>query len=88
MTTKGAMNDFYNQFEEISKKLDKANDTIRNMALDISMLRKDLQKERKSHDKDRKKIEELLLEIERLKNNKKKIVIIHLSHQAQMDLRK
>ncbi len=30
MTTKGAMNDFYNQFEEISKKLDKANDTIRN----------------------------------------------------------
>ena len=72
MTTKGAMNDFYNQFEEISKKLDKANDTIRNMALDISMLRKDLQKERKSHDKDRKKIEELLLEIERLKNNKKK----------------
>ena len=54
MTTKGAMNDFYNQFEEISKKLDKANDTIRNMALDISMLRKDLQKERKSHDKDRK----------------------------------
>ena len=65
MTTKGAMNDFYNQFEEISKKLDKANDTIRNMALDISMLRKDLQKERKSHDKDRKKIEELLLEIER-----------------------
>ena len=61
MTTKGAMNDFYNQFEEISKKLDKANDTIRNMALDISMLRKDLQKERKSHDKDRKKIEELLI---------------------------
>ena len=75
MTTKGAMNDFYNQFEEISKKLDKANDTIRNMALDISMLRKDLQKERKSHDKDRKKIEELLLEIERLKNAEGKLDI-------------
>lgn len=72
MTVKGAMNDFYNQFEELSKKLDNANDTIRHMALDISLLRKDLQEERESHDKDKQKIAELLLEIERLKNNSNK----------------
>lgn len=72
MTIKGITNDLYNQFEELNKKLDDANNTIRHMALDISLLRKDLKKERDSHDKDRKKIEELLLEIERLKNNNNK----------------
>lgn len=38
MTTKGYVNDFYKQFEELNKKLDKANSTIFNMSLTISEL--------------------------------------------------
>ncbi len=72
MTTKGALNDFYNQFEELNKKLDNANDTIRHMALDISMLRKDLKEANELNQEYLKKIELLKLEIERLKNNNKK----------------
>ncbi len=64
--------DFYKQFEEISKKLDKANDTIHIMSIDMSLLREELKKERESHNKDKEKIQELTLEIERLKNNNKK----------------
>ena len=36
MTTKGYVNDFYRQFEELNKKLDKANNTIFSMSLTIS----------------------------------------------------
>ena len=38
MTQKGYMSDFYKQFEEVNKKLDKANNTIFNMSLTISEL--------------------------------------------------
>ena len=38
MTQKGYTNDFYKQFEELNKKLDKANNTIFNMSLTISEL--------------------------------------------------
>ena len=38
MTQKGYMSDFYKQFEEVNKKLDKANNTILNMSLTISEL--------------------------------------------------
>ena len=38
MTQKGYINDFYKQFEELNKKLDKANYTILNMSLTISKL--------------------------------------------------
>ena len=38
MTQKGCTNDFYKQFEELNKKLDKANNTIFNMSLTISEL--------------------------------------------------
>ena len=72
MTSKGYMNDFYRQFEEVNKKLDKANNTIFNMSLTISQLNennKDLLKQLKESNK---KNQELLLEIERLKNNNKK----------------
>ncbi len=72
MTAKGSINDFYNQFEELNKKLDNANGTIRHMALDISMLRKDLKKANELNQEYLKKIELLKLEIERLKNNNKK----------------
>ena len=66
------MNDFYKQFEEISNKLDKANETIHIMSVDMSLLRAELKQERDSHNKDKEKIQELILEIERLKNNNKK----------------
>jgi hypothetical protein len=39
MATKGQMNDFYKQFEEINIKLDKANSTIASMALELSLTR-------------------------------------------------
>ncbi len=58
MTSKGYINDFYKQFEELNQKLDKANNIIFNMSLTISELNKNNQK--------------LLLEIERLKNNNDK----------------
>lgn len=38
MTSKRYINDFYKQFEEVNKKLDKANNTIFNMSLIISEL--------------------------------------------------
>ncbi len=72
MTPKGAINDFYNQFEELNKKLDNANDIIRHMALDISMLRNDLIEANKLNQKYLKENEMLKLEIERLKNNSNK----------------
>ena len=38
MISKGHINDFYKQFEELNKKLDKANNTIFSMSLTISEL--------------------------------------------------
>ncbi len=38
MTSKGYINDFYKQFEELNKKLDKANNTIFNMSFTIAEL--------------------------------------------------
>ena len=72
MTSKGYVNDFYKQFEDLNKKLDKANCTIFNMSLTISELRDDNKKYIKELEKSREQIQELLLEIERLKNNNKK----------------
>lgn len=62
----------YNQLEEVLKKLDKANNTILNMSLTISELKSDNKKYMKELEKANKKNEELLLEIERLKNNNNK----------------
>ena len=72
MTIKGYVNDFYKQFEELNKKLDKANNTIFNMSLTISELNENNKKLAKELDKANKKNQELLLEIERLKNNNDK----------------
>lgn len=72
MTTKGYMNDFYKQFEEVNEKLDKANNTIFNMSLTISELNESNKNLLKELEKSNKKVQELLLEIERLKNNNKK----------------
>ncbi len=72
MTTKGYVNDFYKQFEELNKKLDKANSTIFNMSLTISELNDNNKKLAKELEKANQKVQELLLEIERLKNNNNK----------------
>lgn len=72
MTTKGYMNDFYKQFEEVNKKLDKANNTIFNMSLTISELNENNKNLLKELEESNKKVQELLLEIERLKNNNNK----------------
>ncbi len=72
MTSKGYMNDFYKQFEEVNKKLDKANNTIFSMSLTISELNESNKNLIKELEKSNKKIQELLLEIERLKNNNNK----------------
>lgn len=72
MTSKGYMNDFYKQFEEVNKKLDKANNTIFNMSLTISELNENNKNLLTELEKSNKKNQELLLEIERLKNNNNK----------------
>lgn len=72
MTSTGYINDFYRQFEEVNKKLDKANNTIFSMSLTISELSKNNKKLVKELEKSNKKIQELLLENERLKNNNNK----------------
>ena len=72
MTAKGYVNDFYKQFEELNKKLDKANNTIFSMSLTISELSENTKSLAKELEKANKKVQELLLEIERLKNNNNK----------------
>lgn len=72
MTTKGIMNDFYKQFEKLNKKLDKANNTILKMSLTISTQAEEIKSLTKELEKANKNNEELLLEIERLKNNNNK----------------
>lgn len=66
---KGYINDFYRQFEELNKKLDKANNTIFNMPLTITELNETNKLLTKKLDEAGKKNKELLLEIERIKNN-------------------
>lgn len=72
MTAKGYVNDFYRQFEELNNKLDKANATIFEMSLTISQLNANNQKLLEELNESNKKNQELLLEIERLKNNNNK----------------
>ena len=47
MTVKGYVNDFYEQFEELNKKLDIVNNTIFNMSLVISKLNENNKKNQK-----------------------------------------
>lgn len=72
MTSKGYINDFYRQFEELNNKLDKANNTIFNMSLTISELNESNKELTKNLEEANKKNQELVLEIERLKNNNNK----------------
>lgn len=72
MTTKGYMNDFYRQFEKVNEKLDKANNTISKLSLTISMQTDEIKELNKKLEESNNKNQELLLEIERLKNNNNK----------------
>lgn len=72
MTQKGIINDFYKQFEKLNQKLDKANNTILSMSLTISTQADEIKSLTKELEKANKNNEELLLEIERLKNNNNK----------------
>ena len=72
MTQKGYMSDFYKQFEELNRKLDKANETISNSLLNNSILSTQIKDLNIKLDEANKKNQELLLEIERLKNNNNK----------------
>ena len=72
MTQKGYINDFYKQFEELNRKLDKANETISNLLLNNSILSTEIKDLNIKLDEANKKNQELLLEIERLKNNNNK----------------
>ena len=70
--TKEYINDFYRQFEELNIKLEKANNTIFNMSLTIANLNENVKELTQKLDEANKKNQELLLEIERLKNNNNK----------------
>ena len=72
MTTKGYMNDFYKQFEKLNKNLEKANDTIAKMSFELSCVRQELKESLDLNKKLEKQNQDLLLEIERLKNNNNK----------------
>ena len=72
MTQRGYINDFYKQFEELNKKLDKANDTISKLLLNNSILSTEIKELNIKLGNANKKNQELLLEIERLKNNNNK----------------
>lgn len=69
---KGYINDFYRQFEELNVKLEKANNTIFNMSLTIANLNENVKELTQKLDEANRKNQELLLEIERLKNNNNK----------------
>ncbi len=72
MTSKGYMNDFYKQFEKLNDNFEKANKTISNMSFELSCLRQELKETLDENKKLEKQNQELLLEIERLKNNNNK----------------
>lgn len=72
MISKGRANDFYRQFEKLNDKLDKANSTITKLSLTISIQTDEIKELNKKVEKLNDEKQELLLEIERLKNNNKK----------------
>lgn len=72
MTSKGYVNDLFRQFEKVNEKLDKANDTISRLSFTISVQTDEIKELTKQLEKSNKEKEEMVLEIERLKNNNKK----------------
>ncbi len=72
MATKGQVNDFYKQFEKLNGNFEKANKTISKMSFELSCVRQELKEALDVNKKLEKQNQELLLEIERLKNNNNK----------------
>lgn len=72
MTQKGYINDFYKQFEKLNNNFEKANQTISKMSFELSYVRQELKEALDLNKKLEKQNQELLLEIERLKNNNSK----------------
>lgn len=72
MTSRGYINDFYKQFEELNKKLDELIKENKTLTLTIYNQKLTIDKLTDELSKANKKNEELLLEIERLKNNNNK----------------
>lgn len=72
MASKGYINDFYRQFEELNKKLDKLIIENKEQALTIQSLNSTIKELKKTIEEKDKKIELLLKEIDKLKNNKNK----------------
>lgn len=72
MTQKGIMSDFYKQFEQLNSNFEKANNTISRMSFELSCVRQELKEALDTNKKLEKQNQELLLEIERLKNNNNK----------------
>ena len=70
--TNGRMNDFYKQFEELNKKLDKLLIENKNLSLTIYNLNSEIDKLNKTIKEKDEKIEKLLEEIDRLKNKTNK----------------
>ncbi len=66
------MNDFYKQFEKLNDNLEKANKTISKMSFELSCVRQELKEAIDVNKQLEKQNQELLLEIERLKNNNNK----------------
>lgn len=72
MTTKGYMNDFYRQFEELNKKLDKLIIENKHQALIIANLSAELKAEQEKNAELLNKIEKLLEERDKYKNHSDK----------------
>lgn len=70
--SKGYINDFYRQFEELNNKMDNLLKENRNQALTISCLKDELQNERMKNEELLDKIDMLLEEIEKLRNQNNK----------------
>ncbi len=68
MTTKGYINDFYKQFEELSYKLYKADLTIKRLSETISMQVGEIRILSRRLETEKQKKQELLLEVKKLKN--------------------
>lgn len=72
MTPKGYVNDFYKQFEELNKKLDKLLSENKSQALTIANLNSELKAEQQKNAELMAKIDELLEERDKYKNHSDK----------------
>ena len=72
MAQKGIINDFYKQFEELNKKLDKANNIIFDMSVTISNQTEEIKRLNEIMSKKDELIEKLIEERDKYKNHSNK----------------